>query len=63
MKQQFCPQVGDFVPADKCNACNKELVGRTGYCCTYISCLETCDYREKESCPTYIQKMLERGLK
>lgn len=58
---QFCPQVGGEVSQVKCNACNIDLVGRTGYCCKYISCLTVCDYREKDSCETYKQKLLEKS--
>jgi len=62
MTDQFCPQVGDVVSKKKCNACNKDLVARTGYCCEYISCLTTCDYVHKEQCPTYKEKLLLKGL-
>ena len=62
MTDQFCPQVKDRVPASKCNMCNKDVVGRAGYCCKYIDCLNTCDYKHKESCTGYKEAMALRNL-
>lgn len=53
MPDQYCQRVRDTVPKRKCNACNKDLVERTGTCCRYISCIDTCDYKGKEGCKDY----------
>ena len=58
---QFCPQVNDEVTSAKCNACNTDLVRRTGFCCKYINCLTTCDYKGKDTCATYLQKVFEKS--
>jgi hypothetical protein len=35
----------------QCNRCNQELVARTGYCCKYIKCEDTCDwYGQPDHC-------------
>jgi hypothetical protein len=61
MNDQFCPQVNDVVPKDKCNKCNTDLVAKVKYCCKYINCLTTCDYAQKEFCETYREKLLAKN--
>lgn len=62
MSSQHCPKVNDQVPATKCNTCNKDLVERTKYCCKYICCIQTCDFKGKEFCVGYKEALKLRQL-
>lgn len=62
MSLQHCPQVHDLVTAAKCNVCNKDVVERTHYCCKYISCILTCDFKDKEDCSGYKEAVKLREL-
>jgi hypothetical protein len=51
---QFCPVKKAEVTQGQCNECNIDLVKQKGVCCDHISCVDTCDWDEKEQlCPAY----------